>query len=169
MINKNNGNKRNRIIEKYTFILLISGYVSGICIGAFFVFSNAENAAFTQTVVKNNDLKTLVFFVLALILKYSGILSGAMCTLPLFLGIHNSAYYCNYIISSKNKLIYTAVLDMLKDTSVCILLILYIMIIIIQITSKKYIIKKDIKYLAVYLSGAAIIYILEYTLKIFIF
>ncbi|MBR2027683.1 MAG: hypothetical protein IKA10_01675 [Oscillospiraceae bacterium] len=169
MVNKgNNNNKKIRNTEKYAFILLVSGYISGLCIGAFFVFSNNANAAFTNSVVNHNDLYVLTVFIIALILKYSGILSGVMCTLPVFLGICNSAYYCNYIINNKNKILYTAILDMLKDTAICILLILYIIIIILQISSKKYILKKDLKYLAVYLSGASIIYIFEHLLKKFI-
>ena len=92
MVNKgNNNNKKIRNTEKYAFILLVSGYISGLCIGAFFVFSNNANAAFTNSVVNHNDLYVLTVFIIALILKYSGILSGVMCTLPVFLGICNSA------------------------------------------------------------------------------
>lgn len=163
MINKRNKSKNKiRNLEKYSLILLISGYVFGIFTGAFFVFSDNQNAEFTNTVITHNNLDIFIYFAVALILKYSGILSGAMCLLPIFLGIHNSTYYCDYIINAENKLIYTTVLTILKDTSVCILLILYITILIVQISLQKNNFKKDIKYLIVYITGVSVINLLEY-------
>ena len=150
-------------------MLLIFGYILGMCIGASFIFGHNRNAEFIGIVFYKNDFCFILFFVFALILKYSGILSGAICTLPVFLGIYNSIDYCSNILNTTERPLYTNILNTLKDTSICFLLILYIIIIIVQISSNKYIINKDLKYLATYLSGTIIICMLKNVLNSFIF
>lgn len=165
MVNKNKTNKiKIKHIEKYTLILLLAGYILGICIGAIFVFTNSKSIEFTDIFINTNNLNFILYFILALILKYSGILSGAICILPVFMGICNSINYCNYILNCENKIIYSTVLSLLKDTSICLLLIFYIIIIIIQISSQKYILRKDIKYLSAYILGAMIVNVLGHLL-----
>lgn len=170
MVNKNKNNKyKIKYIERYTFILLIAGYILGICTGSIFVFSNSSNIEFAGAVINSNNINYILYFIFALILKYSGILSGSICILPVFMGICNSSRYCCYILNSENKLIYTTILTLFKDTSISLLLIYYIIIIIIQICSQKYILRKDIKYLSAYLLGAIIINILENMIITFVF
>ena len=170
MVSKIKSSKKEYInTEKYALILLLFGYVLGILIGCFFVYSNAENAELINNLIKDSYVKKLIYFISALILKYSGILSGAICTLPIFSGIQNSAYYCSYILNSDKKIIYKIVLKMLSDTALTILLILYLIIIINQIANKKYNLKKDFKYFSVYIGGSSIIIILKYVLENFIF
>ena len=170
MVSKIKKSKTNEIFsEKYILILLISGYLLGICIGCYFVFSNISNADFTNNVIKSGYIKSLIFFPCAFILKYSGVLSGFICTLTLFTGTQNALLYCNNILNTDNKIVYPLILTVLKDTAVIILLILYITIIINQIIHKKYNIKKDIKYFSVYFCGAIIINVSEFILKTFIF
>ena len=170
MVSKIKKNTKIKInSEKYIQGLLLIGYFTGLCAGSYFIFSSRENAAFANNVLNAGTIKSLVYFPVALILKYSGILSGALCTLTFFSGIQNSAAYCNNILNSNNNYIYSTVITMFKDTAVLMLLILYITIIINQVINGKYNIKKDFKYFSVYFCGAAIINIFEYILKNFIF
>jgi len=92
-----------------------------------------------------------------------------MCFTVIFLGIQNSANYCNYILNNSDKIIYSTVVSVVKDSAITLILILYIIITIIQIFNKKYIIKKDLKYFTIYFAGASIVLVLEYILKTFIF
>lgn len=155
--------------EIHTLILLLSAYLLGVCIGCFYVYSNKSNAIFSLNVINSYAAKNILYFVAALILKYSGILSGIICILPVFIGIQNSIYYCSYILNSTDKIIYTTILTVIKDSALTFLLILYIIVIVSQILNQKYVLKKDLKYFAVYFSGANIIILLEYLLKTFIF
>lgn len=152
---KNNKIPANKM-EKVTFILLVLGYIFGICIGSYVAFNNP--ILFTESRLSHgNLLGYLIYFISAIILKYSGILSGAMCTLPVFAGIQNSAFYCNYILNFENKSIYKTVIVMIMDSAVIFLLILYITIIIMQILSGKFTVKKDIRYIAIYSAAVIVI------------
>ena len=148
MVRKINNNKipANKM-EKVTFILLVLGYIFGICIGSYVAFNNP--ILFTESRLSHGNLLGY--------LKYSGILSGAMCTLPVFAGIQNSAFYCNYILNFENKSIYKTVIVMIMDSAVIFLLILYITIIIMQILSGKFAVKKDIRYIAIYSAAVIVI------------
>lgn len=168
MVNKKTNSNKLVKTEKYVFFLLLLSYITGICTGSFFVFSDDINMVFTQKVLSPNDFKVLLYFIMAFMLKYSGIASGLLIVLPFFLGIQNSAdYSCNIITADLKK--YEAALTTIKDTAVIMLLILYIMIIISQIINKKYAIKKDIKYFIVYFSGTTIILVLKNILEIILF
>ncbi len=168
MINKKN-NKRTNNIEKYILILLISGYLLGFCVGCYFVFGNTNQAEFTNRIVKISNIKTLIYFILPIVFKYSGALSTAMCGLPFFMGVQNSAYYCNLLRINKTQYVYTTIISMLKDSAIVFLLILYLIVTIIQIIHKRYKLKKDLKYFGFYFSGALIILSAEYIITKFIF
>lgn len=155
-------------IHKYIFILLLLSYILGICIGSFFVFSDEINADFTNKIISHHNFKALLYFIIAFMLKYSGVLSGLLAALPLFLGIQNSAgYSCKIMNPSSIK--YEAALTAIKDAAVIMLLIFYIIIIINQIINKRYLLKKDLKYFCVYFSGALIVIILHILIKSIIF
>ena len=164
-------NKKTRSIkfklENYIEILLTSGYIFGVLIGCFYTLSN--NCSYDSLIVSNKYFYTIIYFIITIILKYSGILSGAVCTLPIVLGIQNSAYYCSLILSYKYKFIYNALLMIIRDTAIIILLILYITIIMYQIINKKYNIKKDIRLFFMYFSGSVIINLLHYMIYKFIY
>jgi len=168
MVNKKFNNKKIINAEKYIFLLLLLSYITGICIGSFFVFSNNDNAKFTNVLISQKDFKVLLYFIIALLLKYSGVLSGMLSILPLFLGIQNAANYsCCILNISDTK--YKTAFTILKDTAIVMLLVFYIIIIINQIINKKYILKKDIKYFTVYFIAATVIIVLGNILKKFIF
>jgi len=169
MLKKNRNIKNNAAFEKYILIVLLSSYLLGVCIGCYFIFSSDINYGYAENIVQIQTFGILLYFVIALILKYSGILKGIIYILITFLGIQNSANYCNYILNKSDKIIYSTVLAVIKDSTVTLLLILYIIVIINQIINKKYIVKKDLKYFSVYFTGALIILLLEYALKTFIF
>ena len=167
--NKKSKNKVNNNLEKYLFILLLSGYIVGLCIGSYFVFSNKQNAVLANNIAAAGLISSVIYFPAAAILKYSGILSGLIGILTVFSGIQNSIIYSNNILNSHINTTYSKIVTVLKDTSVIILLIIYITIIIIQISNNRYNLKKDIKYFISYFSGAVIVNIIEYILKNFIF
>ncbi len=168
MVNKKFSSKKHINTDKYIFMLLLLSYIAGICIGSFFVLSDSENARFTNVILSQINFKVLLYFIMALLLKYSGVLSGILGILPLFIGIQNSADYCCGILN-KTDIKYETALTMLKDTSIVMLLVFYIIVIINQIINKKYNLKKDIKYFSVYFMAATAVLIMEYVLKTFIF
>lgn len=168
MINRKLTSSKTFSIYKYIFVLLLLSYILGICIGSFFVFSNKVNAEFTHRIISNYDFKVLLYFITALLLKYSGVLSGLLAALPLFLGIQNSAgYSCK--IMNPFTIKYEAALTAIKDTAVIMLLIFYIIIIINQIINKRYQLKKDLKHFCVYFSGALIVILLHILIRTIIF
>ena len=162
--NREKRNRQNRV-EKYILAILIVSYVAGLCYGCYFVVSNENNAVFVSYITSNNFINTLIFFIAVILLKYSGILSGILYILPFFSGIQNSAYYCN-ILLNKETILHSIVFDVLRDTAVLFLLILYIIVTISQIINKKNNIKKDIKLFYVYISGALVTHLLHYVIKL---
>ena len=99
MVNRIKNKQQIKInTEKYTLILLTFGYMLGVCVGCFFILSGSDNTVLANRVVQSGGVKHLLYFMLALMLKYSGILNGAICTLPVFLGIQNSIYYSSKIL-----------------------------------------------------------------------
>ena len=163
-------NKKGRIkkfkLENYIEILLISGYIFGIIVGCSYILSS--DYSYNNIFTNNKYLYSIIYFVITIILKYSGILSGAVFTLPVVLGIQNSAYYCSLILNYKYKFIYNGILIIIKDTAISILLILYITIIIYQIINKRYNVKKDIRLFFMYFSGAVVINLLHNVIYQFI-
>ena len=123
---------------------------------------------FTDYLNHDNGFKVVIFFILAFLLKYSGILSTGIYMLPYFAGVNNSASYFN-IIADEQKINFETVIEVFKDTSVIMLLMLYIIIIILQVINRRYNIKKDIKYFTIYTSAALTILVLEFVLKNIIF
>ena len=170
MVNRIKNKQQIKInTEKYTLILLTIGYILGVCVGCFFVLSGNDNAALANRVVQSGDAKPLLYFMLALMLKYSGILNGAICTLPIFLGIQNSIYYSSKILIIDEFNIIKGIIGVAKDTAVVLLLIMYIIVIVKQIINKKYNLKKDIKYFIMYFCGAFIVVLLESVITGFLF
>ena len=169
MVNKTKENRRKYLnTEKYILILLLVVYFTGVYSGCYLVFNEKIDTGFIDNIAGNNFLNTAVFFIAVILLKYSGILSGTMYILPFCSGIQNSVQYCSYILNN-GKISYMIILEILRDTSILLLLVIYIILIINQILSKKYNIKKDIRYFSVYISGVIIIYLMEYILKSIIF
>ena len=168
MIHKKFNDCRRIHAEKYIFVLLLFSYILGICIGSFFVMSDNKNADFSGLIVSDSSFKVLIYFILAILFKYSGVLSGMLGILPLFLGIQNSANYCCLILDNNvNK--YKTALTMLKDTAIVMLLAFYIIVIINQIINKKYIFKRDLKYFFVYFIASVTIIIMESIINSIIF
>lgn len=154
--------------EKYIFGLLLFAYILGVCLGCYFVFSSKENAIFTSYLVSKSPLKIIMYFIFALILKYSGVLSSFVCLLPALVGLQNSVYYCS-IILEKNKDVFVSLLPLvLKDTSITLLLIIYITLIAYQIIEKKYDYKNDFKYFSVYVIGSVSVLAIDYAIKSFV-
>ena len=168
MVNKKLNFKKAINAEKYIFCILLLGYILGICIGSFFVLDNAENATFTSNVMSDKNFKALLYFIIALLLKYSGVLSGLLIILPMFLGIHNSAGY-SCIILNNESLKYKTAFAMLKDTAIVMLLVLYIVLIVNQIINKKYNLKKDCKYFIVYFGASSLIILIEQLINTILF
>ena len=168
MVNKSIYNKKIINAEKYIFCILLLGYITGICIGSYFVLSNTENADFTNNVLSDSTFKVLLFFIIALLLKYSGILSGLLIILPMFLGVHNSAGY-SCIILNKSTIKYKTAFTMLKDTAIVMLLVFYIILIVNQIINKKYNLKRDLKYFTIYFTASVVVLLIEFILSNIIF
>lgn len=168
MVHKKSNEYRKINAEKYIFALLLLSYILGICIGSFFVMSDSRNAEFSGVMLSDSNFKVLIYFITAVLLKYSGVLSGLLVVLPLFLGIQNSANYCCVILNTDiNK--YKTALTMLKDTAIVMLLVFYIIVIVNQIINKKYVLNKDLKYFTVYFTATVVIIILETIIKLVIF
>lgn len=155
--------------EKYIFGVLIFTYIVGVCSGCYLVFSNSKNLAVTEYLVSKNPFLLLLYFLLALVLKYSGILSSLICLLPAALGLQNAIYYCSSILQKSENIFPSLLTATLKDTSVSLLLIIYTTLIAFQIISKRYNIRNDLKYLAVYIMGIVSISAIDYALSSFIF
>lgn len=168
MVNKNSKSKKYINAEKYIFLLLLLSYIIGVATGSYFILSNKENAEFTAYIISQNSFKVLLYFIMTLLFKYSGILSGMLGILPLFLGIHNASGYCSVMLH-KEAVKYETALTMLKDTAIVMLLVFYIIVVINQILNNKYVPKKDLKYFTAYFSAAAIVLLIEYIMKTFIF
>ena len=97
MVYKKSDNKSKGLsinLEKYIFSLLILSYILGMCIGSFFVFSNSDNALSTSYMSSRSPLKITMYFVIALVLKYSGILSSTVCLLMFVFGFVFCSLYC---------------------------------------------------------------------------
>lgn len=152
-------NKRLRA-EKNILIMLIIIYISGLCTGSMFVFGLKDSSAVMNYIHSTSIAQIIIYFILILILKYSGFLSCLICIFPAVLGIQNAAVYCKEITNSR-QISYTLISAILKDTSAAMLFLLYIIIIITQIVNKKYNIKRDLKYFLVYFIGINIIYIIN--------
>ncbi len=167
MVSKNT-RKSKKNIEKYILIALILFYIMGIVLGCLFISRNAENKLFAEYLSRKNTYNTIVFFILAFFLKYSGILKTAVCMLPILSGINNSVYYYN-LSDYNNSMSFSRALNILSNTSVMMLLILYCIVIILQIINRKYNIKRDVKCLFIYISATVTIYLLEYLLNIILF
>ncbi|MEG0019331.1 MAG: hypothetical protein RR728_02190, partial [Oscillospiraceae bacterium] len=71
--------------EKYVFLILFFTYIIGVCAGCYFVFSNSKNVAVIDFMLCKSHVAILLYFTVALVLKYSGILSSLMCVLPMIL------------------------------------------------------------------------------------
>lgn len=155
--------------EKYFLILLIISYAAGVCSGSYFSLSSSENTDYIKYLFFNSSLNSIIYFIIALLLKYSGILNGVLYIIPFFTGIQNSASYCKNIIQNSHIITYNYISEAIRDSAVLMLLILYIIIIMTQILNKKYNIKKDLKYFSVYFLAVLTIYILFYILNNFIF
>ena len=168
MVNKNSKAKKYINAEKYIFALLLLSYIIGVSIGSYFILSNRENAEFTANIISRNSFKVLLYFIMTLLFKYSGVLSGMLGILPLFLGIHNASGYCTVLLE-KGDIKYETALILLKDTAIVMLLVFYIIVVINQILNDRYVPKKDIKYFIVYFFAAIMVILLEYILKTFIF
>lgn len=169
MVSKTKRNRKKYInAEKYILTLLIIFYIAGVSSGCYFVLSSNENAYFVNYVLSDNSFKIFLYFFAAFLLKYSGIFSGGLYILLFFLGIQNSVSYCNMILN-REDIFYDTILNILKDTSVTMLLILYIIIIVSQLINKKFNLKKDIKYLSVYIIGVSVILSIEFIINKFIF
>lgn len=169
MVHKSKENRKQFIkAEKYILILLVISYIAGVCSGCYFVLSNKDNAIFTSYITTGNAINIGIFFILALLLKYSGVLSGLLYVLPFFSGIQNSACYCRYFLMDKVP-VESLIFAVIKDSAVILLLILYIIVIISQILNRKYNIKKDFKYFSLYFSGMIIVYIIDFIIKTIIF
>lgn len=152
--------------EKHILIILIVLYIIGISIGSIFILNiNKPNLLLKY----NNAINTLLYFIIAITLKYSGVLSCTICFLPLMMGIQNSAFYCNRLLNYNNDTIHELILAAIKDTSIIMLLILYIIVIISQILNNRYNIKRDMQYFLSYFIGVNAIIIFEFLLKTFIF
>ncbi len=162
MVSKNINNKKRVYADKHILTILIFLYIIGISVGSIFIFSIDKTDIFLKY---NNAINTLLYFVIAITLKYSGVLSCTISFLPLVLGIQNSAYYCNCLLNYNNKVIFELILSAIKDTSIVMLLILYIIVIISQILNNRYNIKKDFKYFITYFIGVNIIIVLDFIIK----
>ena len=154
--------------EKYILLLLIISYFLGIYTGCRFSYTSNDNILFIKYIEKNSLFSDIFCFIVAVLLKYSGILNGVLYMIPFFSGIQNSVFYCKNIINNTG-ISYDLILNLLKDTAILMMLLLYIIIIIKQILSKKYNIKKDLRYFSIYLSGVIIVLFFEYILVNFIF
>lgn len=150
-------------IEKYVFLLIIVFYITGLCCGCYYAFKSTQNLGFVKQIADVNAFEILLCFAVALAFKYAGILSCIIYILPLIAGIVNGANYC--ILYAQNSLSYSNILTILKDSAVVMLLILYIIVLISQIINKRFSLKKDLKYLYVYLCGVIIVLIIHYILS----
>ncbi|MBE6887024.1 MAG: hypothetical protein E7484_01240 [Ruminococcaceae bacterium] len=169
MVNKTKESRKQAIkAEKYILLFLLISYISGVCSGCYFVLSNKDNALFTSYITTGDAINVGIFFILSLLLKYSGILSVLLYFLPFFSGIQNSANYCNYLLMD-NIPVYSIISDAIKDTAIVLLLILYIIVILSQILNRKFNIKKDLKYFLLYFSGMTVIYIIDYIITTVVF
>ena len=169
-VNKTVQNVKTKRIktERRIFSIILLFYIFGICAGCLFVFGSRENAEFTNNVFSYNSAKIIIYFIAAFMLKYSGVLSCGICILPTIIGIQNASYYCSTILYSQDKFSYSIVFNILKDTALTMLFILYILILFTQIINKKYNIKRDVKYLSVYIIGANIIIFTDFIIRRFI-
>ena len=155
MIDKRFRTKNKINAEKYFFIILLFSYITGICIGSYFVFSDSNTAEFTKNILTDSNFKVILYFFISMLLKYAGVLSGIIFFVPMLFGIQNSADYCCYILE-KASIKYETALTPIKDTAVAMLLILYIVVILNQAFNNKYNVKRDIKLLSVYVTGNAL-------------
>ena len=163
MINKSSEQKNKSVLKnKYIIALLIAFYLTGIYFGCYYIFS--KDITHFLNFLDINSINSAVYIILALLLKYSGIMSVLLYILPFFSGLQNSVLYCQNIINGNSN-----IGIVIKDTAVTMLLIIYITIIIMQIINKKYNIKKDVKYFSVYFCGVIIIQIISQFINSVIF
>lgn len=166
MLYKKNKNEDSFIeAEKYIFGLLLFAYILGVCLGCYFVFSNKENEVFISYLTSKSPLRILMYFIFVLVLKYSGVLSSFVCLLPAMLGLQNSVYYCSEILQKKEGVIFSFIPLILKDTTITLLLIIYITLVVFQIISKKYDTKNDFKYFSVYIIGIVSVLAIDYAIS----
>ena len=167
MVSKRN-RKSIKKSERTVLTILILIYILGVISGYLFISDNTENELFAAYLSRKNTYNTTVFFFMAFLLKYSGILGTAVCLLPFLSGINNSVYYYN-LFSDAKGLEFKTITDILSNTAIIMLLILYCIVILLQIFNKKYNIRRDIKYFFVYISAVIVIYLLKFTMNIILF
>ena len=183
MVYKNTGNKKFKIkYKKILFIIAIVIYIIGLCTGCCFAFKNSQNMAFVQKVTDVEELinagnkgilaasakylsRDIILLCQVLIFKYSGILKGLCFAMPFIMAVQNSCIYAGNIYQSRLTVFNLFFNFILKDTAVAMILLLYTCITTNEILSDKYIPKKDIINLSVYISAIIIVYIIGFTVK----
>ena len=75
--------------------------ILGINSGCYFVLKN-NNIEFIEHIILNNSLNSIIYIIVILLLKYSGILNSLLYTIPFFNGIQNAVIYCNEIVKKEN-------------------------------------------------------------------
>lgn len=172
--------------KKLIFSIILIIYIAGICTGSLFAFKNSHNLAFIQKVtfaenitkVENTAFlaRSVKFFIrdimlicLILIFKYSGILKGMCITVPFVFGVQNSCIYST--IFSLNQLSAFNILFnyIIRDTAVILIVLVYLLAVITEIIVSKENVKKDIKNLIIFIFAVLCIYIIDLTIKSFIY
>lgn len=168
MVKKQSGKKQSINTEKYIFLLLIAFYTTGLCCGCSFVYKADENIVFAKYISGTDIAQSILYFAVALAFKYSGILSGALYIIPLFCGIETSVNFTVHLLKN-NVTAYSYLPYIIRDSAIAMLLILYVLVLTTQLLAKRLSIKKDIRYLFVYLCGVVLIMLLHYIFTNIIF
>jgi len=172
--------------KKLIFSIILIIYIAGICTGSLFAFKNSQNLTFIQkvTFVENTAkventaflaqsvklcIRDIMLICLILIFKYSGILKGMCITIPFIFGVQNSCIYST-IISLKQPSAFNILFNyIIRDTAVILIVLLYLLVVIYEIITSKENVKKDIKYLIIFIFATLCIYIIDLTIKSFIY
>lgn len=186
MVYKNKDIKIDKLYcRKLIFSVILLVYFSGLCAGCSFALKNARNFDFVQKVTFVQNLseienmavsacsarflaRDIIFILLILTFKYSGVLKGLCLCIPFIMAVQNTCIYTIFIYKVKVSVFNLIFNYILKDTAVSFMIILYLYVIVTDIVYGRTNIKKDMKKTLIYSTGIILIYIIDTVIKMVI-
>ena len=187
MLYKKAAKKPDKIyIRNLIFIVLLGIYIGGLCAGCAFALKNEQNLSFVQKITFTSGFSALsqginpaidysaifrdtICILMLLLLKYSGILKGFTLTIPFIMAIQNGSIYTSLLNNSQISMLIITLTNVLRDSAVIFLVLIFSSIIVRDIIDEKENYKKDIRLSLVYGLSVVFIYMIDYSVKLFIY
>lgn len=182
MIRKPAKNKHIRYNYKnIIFFIIIIVYFLGLSAGCYMTIKNALNLDFVKSVTGVTDssitayngdfrrfktflIRDIIFFLIALLIKYSGILRGLCICLPFVISLQNGAIISNDYVSGLG--LFSLTCDyILRNTAASFIFLIYCSILIYDILRDREDKKRDKRTVFIYILSVITIYRIDFLIK----